>query len=250
MTMDRPQDIDEALRDWPFSPGVVSARLLEADDGRHVVQMRVELGLLQMETDHRPDGHKPHGYDTYLDYLMHEAARSSGSLLLSVDDCAEVDREFLQYYHRRLCWLALRQFRRAVADADHALAMMDFVADHSPDPEWTASHERYRSFVLFHRAQAAALAALEDAGPEGAVEEIDRGLGRLRAAVEALEEGAEPGHRAMLEQLAELREWLKKNYQIDHTLQERLAAAIAAEQYELAARLRDEIDQRAKGKGA
>ncbi len=103
-------DIDEALRDWPFTPGVVSARLIEADDGREVIQMRIELGLLQMETAGRPDGRKPRGHETYLDSMMDEAAHSGGPFVLSIDQCGEADREFLQYYHRRLCWLALRQF--------------------------------------------------------------------------------------------------------------------------------------------
>ena len=57
--MDGNLDIDETLRDWPFEPGAISARLVEAADGRHVVQMRVEMGLIQMEVDHRPDGKRP-----------------------------------------------------------------------------------------------------------------------------------------------------------------------------------------------
>src|SRR6202008_415058 len=81
---------------------------------------------------------------------------------------------------RRICWLALRQFRRAVRDADHSLAFMDFVKAHSPDEEWTLSHEQYRPFVLFHRTQAAALAKLEEAGAEAAVAELNRGLNQFK----------------------------------------------------------------------
>ena len=47
-------------------------------------------------------------------------------------------------------------------DADHSLAFMDFVKKYSPNDEWTLSHEQYRPFILFHRTQAAALAALAD----------------------------------------------------------------------------------------
>ena len=50
------QDIDAALKGWDFRPGVVQARLVQAGDGRQVSQMRVDLGLLQIETTGRPDG--------------------------------------------------------------------------------------------------------------------------------------------------------------------------------------------------
>ena len=86
----------------------------------------------------------------------------------------------MQFYQRRICWLALREFRRAIRDADHSLGFMDFVRDHSPDEQWTLSHEQYRPFVMFHRVQAAALAELEDNGPEAAIEEINVGLAAFR----------------------------------------------------------------------
>ena len=54
--MPDPQDIDFLLHDWPFQPGVISARLIDAGDGREVMQMRIEMGVLQMETTGRPDG--------------------------------------------------------------------------------------------------------------------------------------------------------------------------------------------------
>ena len=55
------QDIDNVFREWPYQPGVISARLVQADDGREVLQMRIEMGLIQMETTGRPDGEQPEG---------------------------------------------------------------------------------------------------------------------------------------------------------------------------------------------
>lgn len=239
------RDIDEVLRQWPFRPGVIMARKVRAGDGREVVQMRVEMGILQMETDHRPDGTRPGGAKTYLDYVARQAARQGPDFMLSARQCAELDREFLQYYHRRICWLALREFDRAVEDADHTLAMMDFATRHSPSAEWTLSHEQYRPLVLFHRTQAAALADLDQAGPEAAIEAIAEGLVRLRAAIAASEE-EEPSdvQHPLVQQLLELQEWIREHFGVGKTLAEQLAEAVAAEQYELAARLRDEIARR------
>jgi hypothetical protein len=59
------RDIDEALRNWDYKSGVVQARLVRAGDGREVLQMRVDLGVLQMETSGRPDGTRPHNSVTY-----------------------------------------------------------------------------------------------------------------------------------------------------------------------------------------
>ena len=67
--MKRKKDIDAALAGWPYKPDVVQARLVPAADGRDVLQMRLDLGVLQLEASGRPDGTKPHGYPTYFDFL-------------------------------------------------------------------------------------------------------------------------------------------------------------------------------------
>jgi hypothetical protein len=239
--MATPRDIDSLLKQWTFQPGEVNARLIKARTGREVLQMRVDMGVLQMETDLRPDGQRPNGAETYYDYLVGEAIREGDSFRLSKEQCAEADREFVQYYHRRLCWLSLREYRRAARDADHSLAFMDFVRTHSPDEEWTLSHEQYRPFVLFHRVQAGALAALEEGGPEAAIGEINAGLGRFRdlfARYDAEEQFADD---ELVRRLHEMRESVRRRYEIGPTLDEQLAEAVRAENYELAAKIRDRI---------
>ena len=242
--MSERHDIDFILRKWPYEPGVVSARRVAAEDGRDVLQMRIEMGVLQMELSGRPDGKKPHGSPTYLDWLVQRAGKADATFIPSEEQCFEIDREFLQFYHRRICCLALREFRQAVADADHTLALMDFVGAHSPDPQWTASHEQYRPFVLLHRIQAATLNALQDSGPEAAIEEINRGLAQMHAVFAAAGSEEQFDGDEMVKQLLELKESLRKEYHVGPTLAEQLADAVASEQYERAARLRDEIARR------
>jgi hypothetical protein len=238
------------LRDWSYQTGVISARLVRARDGREVLQMRIELGVLQMEVADRPDGQKPHGALTYLAWIERRAAKQGTGFTLSEDECLEIDREFLQYYHRRVCFLALREFGRAVTDADHTLALMDFVAAHSPDQQWTLSHEQYRPFVLFHRAQAATMVALEESGAEAAIEEVHRGLEAIRKVFTGQEAEEQFGQDELVGHLNELKETLRREYEVGPTLAEQLSEAIAAEEYERAARLRDEIAQRQKPKSA
>jgi len=241
--------IDDALRDWDYDPDAtpVQARLTEGADHRQVIQMRVDLGIFQMETTGRPDGTRPHNFATYFDYLRHEARKATRrheKFTLDDEQCQGAAREFVQFYHRRICWLALRQYRRAVADADHTLAFMDFVRDHSPGEEYTQAHEQYRGFVTFQRTQAAAALALDDDDPEKAVDEVRRGLARLKAFF--AEHGAEEqmDDDEMVKHLRRIEQSLREQHNIGETLQEQLDRAIANEEYETAARLRDKLKRR------
>jgi hypothetical protein len=235
-------DIDRILRNWPYEPGEISARLVQADDGRDVLQMRVEMGVLQLETSGRPDGTQPGGAETYFDYLAALATQDEAEpFVLSAEQCNEADREFMQFYHRRICWLALREFRRAANDADHTLAFMDFVREHSPAEEWTQSHDQYRPFVLFHRTQAAALATLEEAGPRAAMQELNRGLERFHDLFVECEAEDQFDDDDLVRRLHELRDTLREQYDLQPSLSEQLESAVANEQYELAARLRDQL---------
>jgi hypothetical protein len=236
--------IDHVLRKWPYDPTTVTVRICQGADGRDVLQMRLDLGILQLETAGRPDGSRPHGYESYLDYLIGRGVAEGDGFKLSDQQCAEVDREFVQFYHRRVCWLKLQRFRQAVEDANHTLLLMDFCLRHSPDDQWSLSHEQYRPFVLFHRIQASALAELEEQGPETAVHEVNRGLQRMEQLFrqQSLETCFEDDE--LVQRLIELRESLRQEYGVGRTLQERLADAVAAEEYELAAKIRDELSRR------
>ena len=240
-------DIDNALQGWDFNVGVPQARMVQAGDGRQVLQLRVDLGLLQLETSGRPDGVRPHGCTTYFHYLREQARvvdRSGQPFVLSEEQSGEADREFFQFYHRRICWLALRNYTRAMQDADHTLAFMDFVRDHSPSDRYTQAHEQYRGLVLFHRTQAAAALALENDDAEGAIDAIHQGLEKMQAFFVSMEAEEQFEEDLMVGQLRKMEEALRQKHGIETTLQEQLEEAVAREDYEGAARLRDQLRNR------
>jgi hypothetical protein len=241
------QDIDAALQGWEFKPGVVQARMVQASDGRDVVQLRIDLGILQLETTGRPDGSRPQGHSSYFHYLQSVAdslERAGQKLTLSEEQCLEADREFVQFYHRRLCWLALRQFARAVADGDHTLAFMDFVRDHSPSDDYTQAHEQYRGFVVFQRTQAAAAQAVENQDAEAAIDAIEAGLKALRDFFARFDAESQMEEDSMVQRLRQLEKSLRQTHGIEATLREQLDQAIAREDYETAARIRDALRKR------
>ena len=237
MSQDFP-DLDSLLAGWPYVPGQVLVRQLQGADGRELLQIRVDMGLLQLECSGRPDGIKPEGCKTYYDYLCRLAAEEGESFRMDERRCHEIDREFYQFYHRRICWLTLKRYREAMLDAQHTLALMDFSSEHSPDPEWSLLHERHRPFVVFHKTQAAALFELEEQRPTQSLECIDQGLEELSQVFkqhDALEFFDED---AFVSKLREMRASIAEHYELGPTLAEQLAA----EEYELAAELRDQMN--------
>ena len=74
------QDITSILAGWDFDADVLQVRIVAGNDGKEKIQMRIDLGVLQMEISGRPDGQRPHEFESLLDYYesRERAAASSG----------------------------------------------------------------------------------------------------------------------------------------------------------------------------
>lgn len=242
------QDIDKALAGWEFKPGMIQARLVTAADGRQVIQLRIDLGVLQMELKGRPDGMRPNSFVTYLDYLRDIARRKSleeeEPFKMTEEHCVEADREFVQFYHRRVAFLTMNQFDRAIRDADHTIAFMDFVKEHSPNQEYIIAHEQYRPFVLFHRTAAIVESSLQKETPEAAIDAIRDGLQRIKEVFLEYDQEERYDRDPLVRELKKKLKQLRKQHNVKATLKEQLAKAVAKEDYEMAARLRDEMKRR------
>jgi len=240
----RELNLDRMLRDWAFEPGRPVVRRVMGDDGRDLLQMRVDMGVLQLEVAGRPDGEKPHGFATYYDYLVSAAFQEGTEFALGDERQQEVDREFYQFYHRRICWLTLNDYAKAAADAEHSLRLMDFSSANATDREWAVMHEQYRPFVMFHQVQAVALTKLQSDEPETAVKVIEAGLESLSSLF--AQHGAEEAFDddVFVVKLREMEASIKSHFHLGPSLAEQLAEAVAAEQYELAAKLRDRLARR------
>ncbi|MBL99846.1 MAG: DNA helicase UvrBC [Rhodopirellula sp.] len=238
------RNISDILQDWDYDSQSIRARIVAGQDGEaDVLQMRVEMGIIQMAIDGRPDGIRPEGFATYLDYLLQEEISQGNEWDLNDEQCMEVDREFMQFYQRRISWLSIKEYQQVVRDADHTLALMDFCKRHSPDDGWTIVHEQYRPFVLFHRTQAAAYHQLNESTPQAAIECINDGLNTIRSIFESHDLEEHFDEDELVSQLRDIRESLRDEYSVGKTLHEQLADAIASEQYERAAEIRDQLSQ-------
>lgn len=224
--------LDQLLREFPYEGGRVNARLVRLDAEREVLQIRVELGILQMESIGRPDG-KPSVFD--------ETAARRGKRLSSAE-AALLRLELVQYQQRAVAFMAIGDARRALGDAEFVLASAAFLARCGPDAdaEW-ADGARFSAIVLRTRAASAMLAAVGRAREAGSV--IDAGLEML---FEAAERAGIAEHFDVLGDVTALRSMrdtlvpqLPPAQRSE--LEARLRTAVLSENYELAAILRDEL---------
>ncbi|SVD52673.1 uncharacterized protein METZ01_LOCUS405527, partial [marine metagenome] len=68
------QDITRLLADWDYEPGELRVRKIDGDDGLPKIQIRMDLGLMQLEWEGRPDGTRPHDTDSLLTYFRRQQA--------------------------------------------------------------------------------------------------------------------------------------------------------------------------------
>lgn len=243
-------DISQLLSEWPYTPGQFNVRLIEGDDGEPRVQIRLDLGILQLHVRGRPDGQRPHGHDSFLEYV--EASREPDPadadappehLDLSEDECRLLREEAAQYYHRYMALLVLEEFDGVIRDTTRNLRVLELCAEHGASESDRQMLEPYRPYILMIRSRALAGQMLKDGEAKAAVLAIDDGLDALRGHF------AEIGHPEQFDSSSEaqvlrsMREALIPKLPVSQRseLRQRLQAALEQENYELAAILRDEL---------
>lgn len=240
-------DISPILTRWPFDEDAgLQVRRIEGADGSLKLQIRIDLGLMQLEAEDRPDGQRPFGYPSLLDYyraLADRHRREHGwyeGFELDSQACAALRRESLQYYHRRIAWMALQEYSRAIADADHNLQILDLLKAFARDREdWLAS-EQYRAFITCHRVQCLAMLHLQHEDVRTAMMEVARGLRQIREIY--AEQGSADDFETSTERemLEEFQRKLEARYQVSHRqhLQILLDDALRREDPDMAAEIR------------
>jgi UvrB/uvrC motif len=242
------QDITSILADWDFDPDELQVRLIAGDDGKEKIQMRVDLGVLQMELSGRPDGRKPHGFESLLDFYeaREKSALAAGKeFALDHRACGNLMREGLQYYHRYLSAFHLQKYDLVSRDTERNLRLFAFVVQHASRQRDKIEFDQYRPYVHMMRARAIALDALSRGDFARALREIDEGIGRIRA---FLREYHQEDREKDCAEFTFLVRWRREVEQERPTepferLQQQLLLAVSLEDYEEAARLRDQLKQ-------
>ncbi len=246
-------DLDEFTADWECPLGELRARLVAGRDGHERLQLRVDLGLMQMELAGRPDGDRCHGLPTAREFVEHEL-HVRGAVLPG-ETWAELERELQQTNYRRMAYAAAaeealragdtpqaqRCLAGALADIEAVLSALRLLARSTLAPRYTSLEPT----LQFDRARLAAQLRIVQGRFEEAVEHAEAGVAALEELL--LQLGYDDEQRAedpALRYLCNLSRQLRREYAIEQTLAEQLAEALANDDFEAAARLRDELKQR------
>ncbi len=247
-------DIQATLREWEYDPEQISVRKIIGVDGAVKLQMRIELGILQMEAAGRPDGEHPFGSDSLLEHhrqRLVEYEKRNGTTLgfvLTPEQCQELRFEASIYYRRFVSFFVLEEFGDVSGDTSHNIGVFDLCRDHALEPVDRRALESYRPYVLMMDARARAHQALIDEEPASALAHVNRGMMHLRSFFEGADEhnGAELAEQSgELRILRELARDIEREMPEDSLLVARkaLRSAIDEERFEEAARLRDTLKE-------
>src|SRR2546429_3051272 len=157
-------DLNSILKDWPHENGSIKVRKVAGLDGREKLQLRVDLGVLQMEMTGRPDGRRPHNCESLLEYYQKRAARAGQkdeAYELTPEQCAELQQEGIQYYHRYISLFQINDFTGVIRDTQRNLELFNFVSEYAEREELSQSLEQFRPYVLMMNTRARASIELE-----------------------------------------------------------------------------------------
>ena len=241
-------DLNTILRDWPHESGAIKVRKIVGLDGREKLQLRIDLGVLQMEMTGRPDGVRPNGCESLLVYHQQRAARAEergDDYELGAEQVAELQQEGIQYYHRYLSLFQINDFAGVVRDTQRNLDLFNFVNEHTDREELSWSMQQFRPYVLMMNTRAKASILLAQGKFPEAMREIQGGRDAI---AEFFQRSNFPELAAKSSEIAFLEEWLdevraKRPLSKIEIMQREMENAIASELYERAAELRDAIKQ-------
>ena len=181
-----PKDISDILEGWEYDPYEINVRLVQGKDGREKIQLRLDLGLLQMELDGRPDGKHPFKMDSLFDYYRKLEKKSiakfgnADHFKLDLDDLLKLQQESLQYYHRYLCLFQLEDFERAERDTARNLDVIDFVIRYGDNDDDVWNLVQYWPYIKMMNTRARAALKLQHKEYDEALSIIKEGIEEIR----------------------------------------------------------------------
>ena len=242
-------DINHILEGWPFEPGQITTRKIRGKDGREKIQLRLDLGLLQMEMTGRPDGGRPYGFDSLLAYYENELERHKQTrgddkgFCLDERACELMRAEGVMYYHRYLAEFVLDDFEAVERDTMRNLQLLDFCHAYAKEESDRYLLEQYRPYITMMCARARARIALRDNRPKVAMAAVKKALDDVRVFYKRFGQEKLASASGEIALLQALMKEIESRIPVDpiQKLRKQLDRAVKQEHYEEAASIRDQL---------
>jgi hypothetical protein len=243
------KDITPVLKGWDYEPGTINVRKINGSDGAPKLQMRLDLGLLQMELSGRPDGSRPNGCESLLEYYEQELSEhrtrygTDLGFQLTTEQCQSLREEAVMYYHRYLSLFVLEDFTGVVRDTARNLRVLDLCGKFASDEQDRLLLEQYRPYIIMMNTRAQASMQYKQKDFSAALETVRMGLGQIKEFF--IRFGQEDAYTESSEVrvLKKFARDIRRKVPVDPVvkLKSQLDKAVKRERYEEAARIRDEI---------
>jgi len=243
-------DISHLLEQWDYQPGMPPVRRFKGKDGIEKIQVRLDLGILQMNSEGRPDGKRPLGYDSLFEHYQSKLYKhlvandgNDAGFKLKGEDCAKLQFEALQYYQRHNCLWQLEDYTGVIRDTERNLSVSDFAQRHAENEELAWSLLQFKPQLLHMLTRARASESLRDNNYPAAIQKIEEGMDKIRdfyrehQKPELMDQSVELGSlKSWFEELCSRRPLSKRE-----KLERELSEAVTNEDYEKAAQMRDAL---------
>jgi hypothetical protein len=245
--MSQSADLRRILEAWPYDPDN-DARIAKGEDGRSILQVRTPLGIEQYEIDGRPDGARPHGLESALEYQLQrlQAAKiegKAGRFELGQRDCGELFNEGTLYYFRYVRFFQLKDWVRTVRDTARNLQVFDLVHRYARREEDRSFLEKWRPYILRVNATAGVMLELEKQAYDRAARIAEQAIRKIEELPEMEDETFAFERERSQQALRELADQIQKHRPVSELerLERQLRRAIDRQEFERAAQLRDKI---------
>ena len=251
-------DLSIVLDDWSYDDKNESnnIRKIVGVDGLVKLQIRLRCGAVQWELEDRPDGQRPYGLCSVLEYcesLLNKYLRlaaKNGKLKFELDTglVKDLEEEMFDYYKRCLALFKIRDYRHAVQDAAHNLSILELIRQYAKDKAGAFRYDHYRPRFLLDSARAQALLHLDEGLAQPAIEALSHGVCEIEGFHREYDMEDKIPDNKERKILIDLRRSVREKYNVPltdeellYSLQAEQKVAIDEEDYEMAARLRDKI---------
>jgi excinuclease UvrABC helicase subunit UvrB len=244
------KDLTEILNEWPYD-SENTLRIIEAEDGRNVLQVRQPLGIEQYELEGRPDGEQPFDKESVVQEIEDrlsshvEQHGSDEGFEIGHDEATELHNEGVLFYYRYLLLYQMNDFQRVTRDTEHNLRLCSLLEKYCHNENDRNAVLQFKPYIIRMNAMARSMISIQSDLTDVAREILESAIHEI----ENLENIESPAfHFERIRSTNYLKSALEQlDEGDDHPsddLRQELEQAVEEEDYERAAELRDQLRNR------